>query len=219
MTTPKVPYKETITAGAAAEYTHKKQTGGHGQYARVTIEMQPQNRGSGFEFANKIVGGVVPRQYISSVEKGVLEALQEGVLAHYPLIDVKATLVDGKHHPVDSSDIAFKLAAAQAMKKASQDGHPVLLEPIMNMQILVPEANTGDVMSDLNGKRAKVMGMNPHGTQTLIEAQAPLAEVQHYAADLRSITQGRGTYTMQMSHYEEVPAHVAQRIAEESQKG
>lgn len=216
--TPKVPYKETITAGASAEYTHKKQTGGHGQYARVSIEMEPLARGSGFEFANRIVGGVVPRQYISSVEKGVVEALHEGVLARYPLIDVKATLFDGKDHPVDSSDIAFKLAAAQAVKKAALDGRPVLLEPIMNMQILVPEPNTGDVMSDLNGKRAKVMGMSPHGGQTMIEAQAPLAEVQHYAADLRSITQGRGTYSMQMSHYEEVPAHVAQRIVEESEK-
>jgi elongation factor G len=215
---PKVPYKETITVGASAEYTHKKQTGGHGQYARVSIEMEPLVRGSGFEFANRIVGGVVPKQYISSVQKGVVEALQEGVLARYPLIDVKATLFDGKDHPVDSSDIAFKLAAAQAVKKAALDGRPVLLEPIMNMQILVPEPNTGDVISDLNGKRAKVMGMSPHGSQTLIETQAPLAEVQHYAADLRSITQGRGTYSMQLSHYEEVPAHVAQRIVEESQK-
>ncbi len=218
MTTPKVPYKETITATSSAEYTHKKQTGGHGQYARVAIELEPLPRGSGFEFTNRIVGGVVPRQYISSVEKGVVEAMQEGVLARYPLIDLKATLFDGKHHPVDSSDIAFKIAAAAAIKKAAQDGHPVLLEPIMNLQVAVPEANTGDVISDLNGKRAKVMGMTPEGTRTVIEAQAPMAEVQHYAADLRSMTQGRGSYSMQFSHYEEVPAHVVQSIVEQAEK-
>ena len=218
LATPKVPYKETVTAGGSAEYTHKKQTGGHGQYARVAIQIEPLPRGSGYEFVDKIVGGVVPRQYIGSVEKGVLEAMSDGVLAHYPLVDFRATLFDGKDHPVDSSDIAFKLAAAQALKKGAQDAHPVLLEPIMNMQIIVPEANTGDVMSDLNGKRAKVLGMTPQGGQTVIEALAPLAEVQHYAADLRSITQGRGTYSMQFSHYEEVPAHVAQRIIEQGQK-
>jgi elongation factor G len=218
MATPKVPYKETITASGSAEYTHKKQTGGHGQYARVAIQIEPLPRGSGYEFADKIVGGVVPKQYIGSVEKGVIEAMGEGVLAHYPLIDFRATLFDGKEHPVDSSDIAFKLAAAQALKKGALDAHPVLLEPVMNMQISVPEASTGDVMSDLNGKRAKVLGMTPQGTQTVIEALAPLAEVQHYAADLRSITQGRGTYSMQFSHYEEVPAHVAQRIIEQAQK-
>jgi elongation factor G len=218
LATPKVPYKETITADGSAEYTHKKQTGGHGQYARVSIQIEPLPRGSGFEFVDKIVGGVVPKQYITSVEKGVIEAMSDGVLAHYPLIDFRATLFDGKDHPVDSSDIAFKIAAAMALKKGAQDAHPVLLEPIMNMQISVPEANTGDVMSDLNSKRAKVLGMTPQGSQTVIEAQAPLAEVQRYAADLRSITQGRGTYSMQFSHYEEVPAHVAQRIIEQAQK-
>jgi len=218
MSTPKVPYKETITASSSAEYTHKKQTGGHGQYARVAIELEPLPRGSGFEFTNRIVGGVVPRQYISSVEKGVVEAMAEGVLGRYPLIDFKATLFDGKDHPVDSSDIAFKIAAAAALKKGALGAQPVLLEPIMNLQVVVPEANTGDVISDLNGKRAKVLGMTPEGTRTVIEAQAPLAEVQHYAADLRSMTQGRGNYSMQFSHYEEVPAHVAQRIIEEAQK-
>jgi len=218
LATPKVPYKETITASGSAEYTHKKQTGGHGQYARVSIQVEPLPRGSGFEFVDKIVGGVVPRQYIGSVEKGVIEAMSDGVLAHYPLIDFRATLFDGKEHPVDSSDIAFKIAAAMALRKGAQDAHPVLLEPIMNMQIIVPEANPGDVMSDLNGKRAKVLGMTPQGSQTVIEALAPLAEVQHYAADLRSITQGRGTYSMRFSHYEEVPAHVAQRIIDQAQK-
>jgi elongation factor G len=218
ITTPKVPYKETITATASAEYTHKKQTGGHGQYARVAIELEPLPRGSGFEFADRIVGGVVPKQYITSVGKGVMEAMREGVLAHYPLIDMKATLFDGKDHPVDSSDIAFKIAAAAALKKGAQDARPVLLEPIVNLQVVVPEANTGDVISDLNGKRAKVMGMTPEGTRTVIEAQAPLAEVQHYAADLRSMTQGRGSYSMQFSHYEEAPAHIVQRIIDEAEK-
>lgn len=215
---PRVPYRETIRAKAQAEYTHKKQTGGHGQYARVALEVEPLPRGAGFEFVDRIVGGVVPKQFIGSVEKGVVESLPEGVLAHYPLIDLRVTLFDGKDHPVDSSDIAFKLAASMALKKACQDAQPVLLEPIMNMRITVPEANTGDVISDLNGKRARVLGMTPSGTMTTIEAQAPLAEVQRYAADMRSLTQGRGFYTMSFSHYEEVPQHLAQKIIEAAQK-
>jgi elongation factor G len=215
---PKVPYKETITTTASAEYTHKKQTGGHGQYARVAIELEPLPRGTGFEFANRIVGGVVPRTYIPAVEKGVVEAMHEGVMAHYPLIDLKATLYDGKDHPVDSSEIAFKIAGAQALKDATQRANPVLLEPIMNMRIVVPEANTGDVMSDLNSKRAKVMGMSPEGSYSAIEAQAPLAEVLRYATDLRSITQGRGSFTLEFSHYEEVPAHLTQKVVEAAEK-
>ena len=215
---PRVPYRETVRSKAQAEYTHKKQTGGHGQYARVALEVEPLSRGSGFEFVDRIVGGVVPKQFIGSVEKGVVESLPDGVLAHYPLIDLRVTLFDGKDHPVDSSDIAFKIAASMALKKACQDAQPVLLEPIMNMRITVPEANTGDVISDLNGKRARVLGMTPSGTMTTIEAQAPLAEVQRYAADMRSITQGRGFYTMSFSHYEEVPQHLAQKIVDASQK-
>jgi elongation factor G len=215
---PRVPYRETVRGKAQAEYTHKKQTGGHGQYARVALEVEGLPRGSGFEFVDKIVGGVVPKQYIGSVEKGVNESLPDGVLAHYPMVDLRVTLFDGKEHPVDSSDIAFKLAASQALKKASQDAQPILLEPIMNMQITVPEANTGDVISDLNGKRARVLGMTPSGSMTTIEAQAPLAEVQRYAADMRSITQGRGFYTMSFSHYEEVPQHLAQKIIDAAQK-
>jgi len=215
---PRVPYRETIRAKAQAEYTHKKQTGGHGQYARVALEVEPLPRGAGFEFVDRIVGGVVPKQYIGSVEKGVVESLPDGVLAHYPMVDLRVTLFDGKDHPVDSSDIAFKLAASMALKKACQDAQPVLLEPIMNMRITVPEANTGDVISDLNGKRARVLGMTPSGTMTTIEAQAPLAEVQRYAADMRSLTQGRGFYTMSFSHYEEVPQHLAQKIIEAAQK-
>jgi elongation factor G len=218
LTPPRVPYKETITTGGSAEYTHKKQTGGHGQYARVAIQLEPLPRGSGFQFVDRIVGGVVPKTYIPAVEKGVLEAMHEGVLAHYPLIDFKATLVDGKDHPVDSSEIAFKIAGAAALKKGAQEAQPVLLEPIVNMTITVPESNTGDIMSDLNSKRAKVLGMTPQDGNSIIEAQAPLAEVLRYATDLRSITQGRGSYRVQFSHYEEVPAHVAQRIVEQARK-
>ena len=218
LTPPRVPYKETITTSGSAEYTHKKQTGGHGQYARVAIKLEPLPRGSGFEFVDRIVGGVVPKTYIPAVEKGVLESMQEGVIAHYPLIDLRATLFDGKDHPVDSSEIAFKLAGAAALKKGAQDAQPVLLEPIVNMSITVPESNTGDIMSDLNSKRAKVMGMTPQDGSSVIEAQAPLAEVLRYATDLRSITQGRGSYRLRFSHYEEVPAHVAQRIAEQARK-
>jgi elongation factor G len=216
--TPRVPYKETIRGTAQAEYTHKKQTGGHGQYAKVALEVEPLPRGEGVHFENKTVGGVVPKQYIGSVEKGVMEASHEGILAHFPLVDTKVVLFDGKEHPVDSSDIAFKLAASQALKQATQDAQPILLEPIMTMRITVPDANTGDVISDLNGKRARVLGMNPAGTMTTIDAQAPLAEVQHYSADMRSLTQGRGFFTVEFDHYEEVPAHLAQKVIDQANK-
>lgn len=214
---PKVPYRETVTATATSEYIHKKQTGGHGQYARVAIKIEPLERGRGFEFVDQIVGGVVPRQYIPAVEKGVQEAMQEGVLAHYPMTDVRVTLFDGKDHPVDSSEMAFKLAGAQALKKGAADAKPVLLEPIVALKVTVPDANTGDIMSDLNAKRAKVLGMTPSNGMTTIEALAPLAEVQRYATDLRSMTQGRGTFQMTFSHYEEVPAHLAQKVIAEAQ--
>jgi elongation factor G len=218
LTPPRVPYKETITASSSAEYTHKKQTGGHGQYARVTIQLEPLSRGSGFQFVDRVVGGAVPRTYIPAVEKGVLEAMREGVLAHYPLIDFKASLVDGKDHPVDSSEMSFKLAGAAALKKGAQEAQPVLLEPIVSLTITVPESYTGDIMSDLNSKRAKVLGMTPQDGNSIVEAQAPLAEVVRYATDLRSITQGRGSYRVQFSHYEEVPTHIAQRIVEQARK-
>jgi elongation factor G len=218
LVTPKVPYKETVTMPRQSEFIHKKQTGGHGQYARVAISLEPLPSGSGFQFENKIVGGSVPKQYIPAVEKGVREAMQEGVIAHFPLVDVKVTLYDGKEHPVDSSEMAFKLAGAQALKKGAQEAHPVLLEPIANLRITVPEEHTGDVLSDLNGKRGKVQGMTPQGALTVIEAQAPLAEVQRYATDLRSMTQGRAYYTLELSHYEEVPSHIAQRVVESAQK-
>lgn len=218
MHTPKIPYRETVRGTAQAEYTHKKQTGGHGQFARVALEVAPLGRGEGVQFQDKTVGGVVPKQYVGSVEKGVNEGAAEGILAHFPMVDARITLIDGKEHPVDSSDIAFKIAASMALKQAAEDAHPIILEPIMNMKITVPDANTGDVISDLNGKRARVSGMTPMGSMTTIDAQAPLAEVQHYSADMRSLTQGRGFFTMEFSHYEEVPAHLAQKIIDQAKQ-
>jgi elongation factor G len=218
MHTPRVPYRETVRAKAQAEYTHKKQTGGHGQYAKVALEVEPLPRGGGVHFENKTVGGVVPKQYIGSVEKGVMEGVQEGVLAHFPVVDTKVVLIDGREHPVDSSDIAFKVAASQALRQATEAAQPTLLEPVMDIRITVPETNTGDVISDLNGKRARVLGMNPAGSMTTIDAQVPLAEVQHYSADMRSLTQGRGYFSMEFAHYEEVPSHMAQKVIDQANK-
>jgi len=209
---PRVPYKETISVATEAEYKHKKQTGGHGQYGHVLLELEPLPRGSGFEFTERVVGGAVPRNYIAAVEKGVNEGRIEGVLAGCPVVDVRVTLFDGSSHPVDSSDMAFKIAAAQALKKGLTEGQPVLLEPVVNMTITVPDNFTGEIIGDLNTKRGRVLGMNPGGGVNVIQAQAPLAEVQRYAVDLRSMTQGRGTFTVEFSHYEEVPGQVAQKI-------
>ena len=209
---PKVPYKETITTSVKAEYKHKKQTGGHGQYGHVFLEVEPLPRGDGFEFTDRVVGGAVPKNYIPAVEKGVLEARQEGVLARYPVVDVRVTLYDGSSHPVDSSDISFKIAGAQALKKGLSQGQPVLLEPIVRLEVIVPEAFIGDIIADLNTKRARVLGMIPQNGNQVIEAQVPLAEILRYAIDLRSITQGRGSYRTEFSHYEEVPSHLAEKI-------
>jgi len=212
---PMIPYKETITASAKAEYKHKKQTGGHGQYGHVLLELEPLPRGGGFEFAKKIVGGAIPQNFIPSVEKGVNEARQEGVLAGYPVVDVRVSLYDGSFHPVDSSDIAFKIAGAQALKKGLSQGQPVLVEPIMKLTITVPESYTGDITSDLNTKRGRVFGMNPGNGINIIEAQAPYAELLRYALNLRSLAQGRGSFVMEFDHYEEVPAHLSQKIIAE----
>jgi len=214
---PKVPYKETITVPTKAEYKHKKQTGGHGQYGHVLLELEPLPRGSGFEFVKKIVGGAVPKNYIPAIEKGINEAKQAGVLAKYPVADLRATLCDGSYHPVDSSDIAFKIAATQALKKGLAQAQPILIEPVMNFIIAVPESFTGDIIGDLNTKRARVLGMTPQDGSNIIQAQAPLTEMLRYATDLRSITQGRGTYSMEFDHYEEVPAHISQKIIAEAQ--
>jgi elongation factor G len=216
---PVVPYRETITAPVGrAHYRHKKQTGGHGQFADVVLELQPMPDGE-FEFGDRVVGGVVPKNFIPAVEKGIRETLHEGVLAGYPVVHVKAVLYDGSFHPVDSSEMAFKLASAQAFKEGLHLGKPVLLEPVMNLHIMVPDNYTGDIMSDLNGRRGRVLGMNPQGNGfTQIDATAPLAEVQRYVSDLRSVTQGRGSFSMEFDHYEQVPAHVSDKVIEEARK-
>ncbi len=215
---PKVPYRETITVQTNAEYKHKKQTGGAGQYGHVFLELTPLPRGSGFEFGERVVGGAVPKEFFPAVEKGVREALKEGVLAHYPITDIRVVLYDGSSHPVDSKAIAFEIAAQQALKKGVAQGQPVLLEPIMRLRVRVPEANTGDVLSDLNGKRGHVNGMTPDDGYTVIEAEAPLAGLLNYATDLRALTQGRGTFEMEFERYQEVPQHIAQKVIEEASR-
>ncbi|MDP2920549.1 MAG: elongation factor G [Dehalococcoidia bacterium] len=217
LVTPKVPYRETITVPTNAEYKHKKQTGGHGQYGHVLLELEPLPRGSGVQFEEHIVGGSIPKNYVPAVEKGVNEAVHEGVLAGYPVADVKITVYDGSFHPVDSSEICFKIAGAGAVKKGLQDGKPVLLEPIVKIKVLAPEAYTGDIISDLNTKRGQVHGMNPSPGMNEIEAQIPLAEVLRYAITLKSITQGKGTYSIEPSHYQEVPPLVTQKIIQQRQ--
>ncbi len=217
--TPKIPYKETITKKAKAQGKYKKQSGGRGQYGDCWIEIEPLPRGKGFEFVDKIVGGVIPKQFIPAVEKGIREAMERGVLAGYPVVDVKVTLYDGSHHSVDSSELAFKIAGSLAFQKAAQDAGMVLLEPIMDMEITVPDDVLGDVLGDLNSRRGKVTGVDPiAGGNQLIKAKVPMSEVLTYAPDLRSLTGGRGIFTMKFSHYEEVPSFLAEKIIEEVKK-
>lgn len=214
---PHVPYRETVRKKATAEGRYVKQTGGRGQYGVCTIEIEPLPRGAGYEFVDKIFGGAIPQQFRPSVDKGVRKAMEEGVLAGYPVVDVRVTLVDGKTHPVDSSDIAFQIAGSLAFKKAAEQAGVVLLEPIMNVAVTVPDDLVGDVIGDLNGKRGRIQGMEPNGDgTTTVRAQVPMAEMLRYASDLRSITGGRGSFEMSFSHYEEVPAHIAQRVVEEA---
>jgi len=216
VSTPAIPYRETILVKTTAEYKHKKQSGGHGQYGHVYLQLEPLGRGAGVEFGAKVVGGSVPKEYIPAVEKGVKEGVQQGVLAGSRVVDLKVTLTDGSSHSVDSSNIAFQIAAVQALKKGLQQGGSVILEPIMQVRVTAPDSFTGDIMGDLNGKRARVSGTSPQNGYTVVEALAPLAEMQRYATDLRSMTQGRGYYTMEFSRYEEVPAHLAQKIMDEA---
>ncbi len=218
LSTPRVPYRETIKVKTRADFKHKKQTGGHGQYGHVILELEPQPRGSGVTFETRVVGGSVPREYFPAVEKGVMEAVHSGVVSGNQVVDVKVTLCDGSSHPVDSSGMAFQIAASQALRKGLQQGQPALLEPILLLKVTVPDANTGDVMGDLNGKRGKVLGMNPQDGLTTIEAQAPLSELQRYATELRSLTQGRGSYTTEFDHYDELPAHLLEKVAEETRQ-
>jgi elongation factor G len=216
---PKVPYQETIASSARAEKKYKKQSGGAGLYGHCVIEIAPVPRGTGFVWEDKIFGGSIPQNFRPSVEKGVRETMDQGVLTGNPLVDIKVSLLDGSTHPVDGKDIAFKLAGAMAMRQAVMDARPVLLEPIMEVEVLVPERNMGDVISDLNGKRGKIAGMEPSGDHLeKVKAQVPLSSMYRFPIDLRSITQGRGRYTMKFSHYEEVPAHAAQSVIAAYQK-
>jgi len=209
----KVPYRETIKKPAQKViYRHKKQTGGRGQFAEVHFDVTPLERGAGFEFEEALVGMNVPRNFVPAVEKGIQEALQNGILAGYPVVDLKVRFFDGKSHEVDSSEMAFKIAASMCLKKALQEANPTLLEPIMKMEITVPEEVMGDVIGDLNGRRGRVLGMESKGKYQIIKAQAPMAEILTYALDLNSMTGGRGTFTMEFSHYEEVPVNLSEKI-------
>jgi elongation factor G len=212
--TPKIPYKETIkTTKTGIIYRHKKQSGGRGQFAEVHFELAPLQRGVGFEFQNALVGMNVPRNFVPAVEKGVAEAMQSGVLAGYPVVDIKVKFYDGKSHEVDSSEIAFKIAALMAFKKGVMEANPVLLEPIMNMEVVVPDEYMGDVIGDLNSRRGRVLAVEPRSKGQLIKVQVPLSEVLKYAPDLTSMTSGRGSFSMELSHYEEVPSHLTEKIA------
>jgi len=213
MKTPKIPYRETIKAASSAQGRYKKQSGGRGQYGDCWIKIEPLPRGGGFEFVDNIVGGVIPRQYIPAVEKGIVEALPDGLIAGYPVVDLRVTLYDGSYHTVDSSEMAFKIAGSMALKNAAQNARVVLLEPIVRMEIITPDDFLGAVIGDLNSKRGKVQGVEPQaGGNQKILALVPMAEILTYANQLNSLTSGRGIYTMEASHYEEVPSHIAQKI-------
>ncbi|RKX70081.1 elongation factor G [candidate division WOR-3 bacterium] len=213
---PRIPYRETFVKTAEAQGKYKKQTGGRGQYGDVWLRIEPLERGKGFEFENKIVGGVVPAKYIPSVEKGVKEALAQGILAGYPVIDVKVTIYDGSHHPVDSSDIAFKIAGSMAVKNCAQKAGVKLLEPIYEVEVLVPDEYLGDIVGDLNARRGKIMGMDTEGRFKKVKALVPLAEMHKYSTALRSITQGRGQFQMKFYRYEDVPKELVNKLIEEN---
>ncbi|MDA0264377.1 MAG: elongation factor G [Chloroflexi bacterium] len=215
---PRVPYRETITKVTNSEYRHKKQSGGHGQFGHVLIRLEPQERDRGFEFTTEVTGGRVPKEYIPSVEKGVVKGLDEGALAGFPLVDLKAVLYDGSYHDVDSSGMSFEIASSQALRQGVGDAAPVLLEPVVKLSVTVPDAYTGEVISDLNVKRGRILGMNPGDGVTLIEAEVPLAEVQRYAQDLRSVSHGRGTYSLVFDHYDQVPPNLESKVIEDAKR-
>ena len=215
---PKVAYRETISRVTNTEYRHKKQSGGHGQYGHVLLRLEPMGRDNGFEFGSEIVGGRVPREYIPAVEKGVVKSMEEGILAGFPVVDLKTVIYDGSYHDVDSSGMSFEIAGSQAFKKGMADASPILLEPIVKLTVNVPEAYTGDIMSDLNGKRGRILGMVPGDRYTVVEAEVPLSEVQRYAQDMRSLTQGRGSYRLEFDHYEPVPVNIQQKVIEEAKQ-
>jgi len=209
---PMVAYRETITKKVEQEGKYIKQTGGRGQYGHVWINVEPLPPGGGFVFENSVVGGTIPREFIPAVEKGIKEALDNGIQAGYPVVDVKVSLFDGSYHDVDSSEIAFKIAASMAFKDGCKKAGAQILEPIMKCEVVVPEANMGDVIGDLNSRRGKIMQMEPQGSVQVIQAQVPLAEMFGYATQVRSLSQGRATYTMEFSHYEPVPTNIANEI-------
>ncbi|MBU6283486.1 elongation factor G, partial [bacterium] len=210
---PQVAFRETVRKTVNNEHKFVRQTGGRGQYGHVLLRIEPREPGSGFEFKDEVKGGTVPREYIPAVEKGVREALDSGVLAGYPVVDVAVALYDGSYHEVDSSEMAFKIAASICFKEACQKASPVILEPIMGVEVVVPEEFMGDVIGNLSGRRGKIQGMEPRGGAQVIAAEVPLKEMFGYATELRSMTQGRATYTMQFAHYEPVPAAISQEIA------
>jgi elongation factor G len=212
---PKVPYRETIKGRAEVQGKYKKQTGGRGQYGDAWIKIEPLPRGSGIEFVDEVVGGAIPRQYIPAVEKGVREASRQGLLTGAPVVDFRVRLFDGSYHTVDSSEMAFKIAGSMAFKEAVQKARPILLEPVMHLEVTVPDDAMGDVIGDLNSRRGKVLGVDPKPPSQVIKAEVPMAEVLRYAPDLRSMTSGRGDFTMAFSHYEEVPPHLAEKVIKE----
>jgi elongation factor G len=218
LSAPRIPFKETIKGNASVQGRHKKQSGGRGQFGDVWIKVEPQTRGVGFEFVDKIVGGVVPQQYRPAVEKGIKEVLEQGILAGYPVVDVKVTLYDGSYHAVDSSEMAFKIAGSLAIKKGFMEAKPILLEPIMKVDVTVPDQYMGDVIGDLSSRRGKPLGSEPRGRYIVVSALVPLAEMPTYASTLRSITSGRGAYHMEFDHYEEVPADTAKKVIEAYEK-
>ncbi len=215
---PQVPYRETVRKAATAQGRHKKQTGGRGQFGDAWIELSPLPSGSGFEFDDAIVGGAIPRGFIPAVEKGIVEAMERGTVAGYPVVDIKVKLYDGSYHAVDSSEMAFKIAGSLAFQKAMEKSGPVLLEPIMNVEAVVPEENMGDIMGDLSSRRGRPSGSETMGEMQVIRAQVPLSEMLTYAPQLRSMTGGRGSYTMEFDHYADVPSHMVEKIVEETNK-
>ncbi len=216
--TPRVAYRETVSGHARAEGRHVKQSGGHGQYGICVIEVAPTKRGDGFVWEDKIFGGAIPQNFRASVQKGIVDNMAKGVVAGYPMVDVRVTLIDGKFHQVDSNDMAFQIAGSMAIRKGALDAGPVLLEPIVEATIKVPEKNLGDIMSDVNGRRGKIMGTEPDDGYQLVRVTVPESEMLRFSLDLRSITQGRGSYHKKFSHYDEMPAHLAKTIIEEFQK-
>jgi len=215
---PKVPYQETVTRTASARYRHKKQTGGAGQFADVELRVEPLDRGDGFAYDSEVFGGSIPSVFIPSIEKGIRQILEQGVIAGFPIVDVKAIVFDGKHHPVDSKDIAFQTAGREVFKIAMQEARPVLLEPIYSMRVTVPDEFMGDVMGDLNNRRGRVQGMENRNNRAIINAEIPLAEILRYGTDLRSMTQGRGIYTIDFERYEPVPGHLADQVITQSKE-